>query len=194
MPVSKTKRKTGKKVSSAPRSYFAMHNIQKENIEQINSAITTAELIVEHKLPRGECTYADVRMIRDIFDAAQIALLNRKCFDDKTVDEFMKIFIDGLENLYSGYTRAYARKAKTIVYTGAELQAIRDNIIPAASLLKDSFETCPRLMLREWELMLKIQSECQEERIEINRKQVRNMMDSMVGKAGYYIKKRYSYA
>lgn len=192
MPVSKKKRKNGKVKKSVQKTYFVLSTFDKNSIAAITNAITTAEIAIEQKLHRGECSYNDLGCVRDVSDAAQIALLNRKCFDDDVVNEFLPLFIKCTESIYAVAKRAQAKNTDKMVCHAEELEAIRDYFIPSAQLVKDSFEHCPRVMLHEWEYMLKLHEECKDKPfIELTRTQVRKGIQAMVGNAGYYIQKRY---
>ena len=192
MPVSKKKRKNGKVKKSVQKTYFVLSTFDKKSIAAITNAITTAEIAIEQKLHRGECSYNDLGCVRDVSDAAQIALLNRKCFDDDVVNEFLPLFIKCTESIYAVAKRAQAKNTDKMVCDAEELEAIRDYFIPSAQLVKDSFENCPRVMLHEWEYMLKLHEECKDKPfIELTRTQVRKGIQAMVGNAGYYIQKRY---
>lgn len=195
MPVSKNKRKSGQKKLSIERTYFTMATFIKDKIATIVDAITMAELAVEMKLHKGECSASDIGAVRDVMDAAQIALLNRKCFTDEQVNEFVPLFVKGTQAIYDMWHRAGERKSDKLIGTAEEVEAIRDYFIPAASLVRESFEVCPRTMLHEWELMLKLHVRATDKPfVVLSRSEVRREIQSMVGKAGYYIKKRYSHA
>ena len=196
MPVSKNKRKkSGTKKPSAERTYFTVSTFNKERIGTIVNAITMAELAVEMKLHKGECSVSDIGAVRDVMDAAQIALLNRKCFTQEQVNEFVPLFIKGTEAVYAIWHRAGERKSDKLIGTAEEIEAIRDYFIPAAQLVKESFETCPRTMLHEWELMLKLHVRATDKPfVVLSRAEVRKEIQSMVGNAGHYIKKRYKNA
>lgn len=192
MPVSKKKRKSGLKKRSEERTYFTMSTFNKDKIETIVNAITMAELAVEMKLHKGECSVSDIGAVRDVMDAAQIALLNRKCFTNEQVNEFCPLFVKGTEAIYNIWHRAGERKTDKLIGTAEEVSAIRDYFIPAAQLVRESFETCPRTMLHEWEFMLKLHVRVTDKPfVVLSRSEVRKGIQSMVGNAGHYIKKRY---
>lgn len=193
MPVSKKKRKSGKTHGSRERTYFTMSTFNTEKIGTIVDAIQRAELAVEMKLHKGDCTYNDLGAVRDVMDSAQIALLNRKCFDQSVVDEYVPLFIKATEAIYAIAKRAQDRGLGSLIGTAEEIAAIRDSLIPSAQLVRESFEVCPRTMLHEWELMLKLHVKATDKPfVEMSRTQVRKEIQNMVGKAGYYIQKRYS--
>lgn len=195
MPVSKNKRKSGTKKRSVERTYFTMATFNGDKIKTIVDAITMAELAVEMKLHKGECSVSDIGAVRDVMDAAQIALLNRKCFTSEQVNEFVPLFVKGTEAIYAIWHRAGERKSDKLIGTAEEIEAIRDYFIPAAALVRESFETCPRTMLHEWELMLKLHVRATDKPfVVLSRTEVRKELQSMVGNAGYYIKKRYKNA
>ena len=195
MPVSKNKRKSGTKKRSVERTYFTMATFNGDKIKTIVDAITMAELAVEMKLHKGECSVSDIGAVRDVMDAAQIALLNRKCFSSEQVNEFVPLFVKGTEAIYAIWHRAGERKSDKLIGTAEEIEAIRDYFIPAAALVRESFETCPRTMLHEWELMLKLHVRATDKPfVVLSRTEVRKELQSMVGNAGYYIKKRYKNA
>ena len=195
MPVSKKTRKKGTVKKSAPRTYFTMNTFNRESLNLIINAITRAEIAIEQKLHRGECSHNDFGCVRDVMDAAQIALLHRKCFDQETVNEFVPLFIKGTEAIYAVARRAQERNSDRLTCTAEEIEAIRDYFIPAAQLVKDSFEECPRTMLHEWELMLKLHVRATDKPfVVLSRAEVRKEIQSMVGNAGHYIKKRYQNA
>ena len=192
MPVSKNKRKSGQKKRSAERTYFTMSTFNKEKISTIIDAITMAELAVELKLHKGECSVTDIGAVRDVMDAAQIALLNRKCFTNEQVNEFCPLFVKGTEAIYNIWHRAGERNSDKLIGTAEEVSAIRDYFIPAAQLVRESFQTCPRTMLHEWELMLKLHIRTTDKPfVVLSRSEVRREIQSMVGNAGHYIQKRY---
>ena len=192
MPVSKKKRKNGKVKKSVQKTYFVMSTFNKNSIKAITDAIIMAELAVEQKLHRGECSYNDLGCVRDVSDAAQIALLHRKCFEQETINEFVPLFIKCTEAIYAVARRAQGRKDGKLICNSEEIEHIRDHFIPAAQLVRDSFENCPRVMLHEWELMLKLHDESQDKPfVELTRSHVRKGIQDMVGNAGYYIQKRY---
>lgn len=192
MPKSTKKRKNGKVKKSVQKTYFVMSTFNKNSIKAITDAILMAELAVEQKLHRGECSYNDLGCVRDVSDAAQIALLNRKCFTQETLDEFIPLFIKCTEAIYAVARRAQDRKDGKLICNAEEIEHIRDHFIPAAQLVRDSFENCPRIMLHEWEFMLKLHEEAQDKPfVELTRAQVRKGIQDMVGNAGYYIQKRY---
>lgn len=193
MPVSKNKRKSGQKKRSIERTYFTMATFNKDKIATIVDAITMAELAVEMKLHKGECSASDIGAVRDVMDAAQIALLNRKCFTDEQVNEFVPLFVKGTQAIYDMWHRAGERKSDKLIGTAEEVEAIRDYFIPAASLVRESFEVCPRTMLHEWELMLKLHVRATDKPfVVLSRSEVRREIQSMVGNAGHYIRKRYA--
>ena len=195
MPVSKNKRKSGMKKRSVERTYFTMSTFNGDKIKTIVDAITMAELAVEMKLHKGECSVSDIGAVRDVMDAAQIALLNRKCFSSEQVNEFVPLFVKGTEAIYAIWHRAGERKSDKLIGTAEEIEAIRDYFIPAAALVRESFETCPRTMLHEWELMLKLHVRATDKPfVVLSRTEVRKEIQSMVGNAGHYIKKRYKNA
>lgn len=195
MPRSVNKRKNGKVKKSVPKTYFVMSTFNKKSIATIVDAITSAEVAVEMKLHRGKCSYNDLGAVREVSDAAQIALLNRDCFSDETVDEFIPLFIKCTEAIYAVARRAKERKDGKLVCNADELEHIRDHFIPAAQLVRESFKSCPRIMLHEWEFMLKQHEEAKDKPfIELTRAQVRKGIQAMVGNAGHYIKKRYQNA
>ena len=192
MPVSKKKRKSGKVHKSESRTYFVMSTFNKERIGTIVGAITMAELAIEMKLHKGECTYNDMGAVRDVLDASQIALLNRRCFTQEQVDEFVPLFVKATESIYAIAKRAQERNTDRLIGTADEVAAIRDYFIPAAALVRESFEVCPRTMLHEWELMLKLHLKATDKPfVELSRAQVRKEIQNMVGNAGHYIQKRY---
>ena len=196
MPKSDNKRKkSGQKKRSAERTYFQLSTFNRDKIKTIIDAITMAELAVELKLHSGDCSYNDIGCVRDVMDAAQIALLNRKCFTQEQVNEFVPLFVKGTESIYSICRRAQDRNSDRLVGTAEEIEAIRDHFIPAAALVRESFEVCPRTMLHEWELMLKLHIKATDKPfVELSRAQVRKEIQSMVGNAGYYIQRRYGNA
>lgn len=186
MPKSSNKRKNGKKVKSMEKTYYSPFKVTQAMVNEAIETFERFELVIEMKLPFGNADLDDMYCIRDIFNLAQIALLSRDWIEQKDKDEFLPLFIEAAWAVHDSTMRASEAGRKTITCKGDELQKIRDFAIPAAALIKDSFETCPRRMIKEWRVMQLIH-EKNGGHIQMSEVEIKRLLDSIVGKAGNYI-------
>lgn len=165
MPVSKSRRKNGKKKTFKLTAYRAQRqhkqnfatNFKQCDVDMLKEIITNVELITELKLPAGNCCYQDAALIRDTINfctwGAQYKDKISKDLNQDWLADRYPIFLKGHELFGAFYKRGNDKGGQNddsvrYVATGEELCALRDAIMVAGDFFKQMLEDTPIITVK----------------------------------------------
>lgn len=132
--------------------------VSQADIDNLQAMLTDIALRSEIKLPRGNATYEDVKLINVLLNHAMTGVLSREWLDVTERDNACRMIDAGGEALRNMVKKAHQRaretgKAPRYVCTAAELNLIRDGVALARQFLSDSYEVAPNRTIREYYAM-----------------------------------------
>ena len=147
MPKSKSKR--GKRYT--PKQVFSPYRLRQCDLEKLKDDFRRFELICELKLPAGNATVEELRILRDWFNVTKLILLfpkERHWLDAVAIGEI----VDLIEKASVAVREVTIRGAKNgrCVCKADELNAIRDFAEIAGEVVQKSIELCPRRFIKEY--------------------------------------------
>lgn len=147
MPKSKSKR--GKRYT--PKQVFSPYRLRQCDLEKLKDDFRKFELICELKLPAGNATVEELRILRDWFNVTKIILLfpeERHWLDVEAITYYTEL----MEMAAVAVREVTIRGAKTgrCVCKADELNAIRDFACIAGEVCQMSIELCPRRFIKEY--------------------------------------------
>lgn len=126
--------------------------IRQSDIDELKALLTNTELVVEMKLPTGQCTFADVALMRDVLNFCSWASLYKAQIAKDINPEWVEANREAFTKAQNAFTTFYARgndkggiSDNTVRYvaTGEELCALRDGIQIAADFWHQMLDETP---------------------------------------------------
>lgn len=132
--------------------------VKKADIDDLQAMLTDIALRTEQKLPRGNATYEDVKLINTVLNHAMTGILGREYLNTMERGQACRMIDAGNGALQNVVKKAYLRAKDTgtearFVCTAEELNRIRDAVAVAQQFLQDSYEVQPHRTIREYYAM-----------------------------------------
>lgn len=162
MPKNKKPRK--KYVKKYGRSNW---QLTKHEIEFPKQQLLEMCLLVETKLRAGNCVYEDFILMREFIHWGIIAISTRKGYEDASQDEVVNILDRAAEATMSVQRRGLDNNNQ-FVCTADELSVIQDVFVFLDQFLRESLDTDPSLVYREWTVMHQNSDRARSQRYSVN--------------------------
>lgn len=132
--------------------------VSQADIDSLQAMLTDIALRTEQKLPRGNATYEDMKLINVLLNHAMTGVLSREWLDTEERNEACRMIDAGGEAARNVVKKAHQRaresgKEPRYVCTATELNLIRDGVAVAQQFLSDSYEVAPNRTIREYYVM-----------------------------------------
>lgn len=124
-------------------------------LDEVRTALSELELLVEMKLPQGNCNDDDMFHIRDFINWGIIAMVNRDEFNDEERASIIALCGIAAKDITTIQKRGRERN-NSFICKAEELQHIRDIIPFLANFFRESLNTCPIRTAKEHQLMRKL--------------------------------------
>ncbi len=125
----------------------------KEDLDDIKDQIVHTALAAELALPAGTASPDDVACINSLFNHALVGLVGRDYLDEGERAEAAKIIDEAGKALDVVVQRGKARGEMRFVFTGDELNLVRDAVAVAQQFINDSLDVQPHRTLMEFFVM-----------------------------------------
>lgn len=128
------------------------------DIEDIKALIRKVGLVTELALPLGTATVDDVACIKSLLNHALVGLVGREYLDESEREAASAIIDKGGDACVAAVKKACDRREKAggdlhFIFTGDELNAVRDAVATADHFISDSLDVEPHRTLKEFYVM-----------------------------------------
>lgn len=158
--------------------------VSQADIDSLQAMLTDIALRTEQKLPRGNATYEDMKLINVLLNHAMTGVLSREWLDTAERNEACRMIDAGGEATRNVVKKAHQRARESgeeprYVCTATELNLIRDGVAVAQQFLSDSYEGAPNRTIREYYAMRTLIMQGRTENI--TPEKVERMLKTLVG-------------
>lgn len=148
-------KKPRKQYKPKPQRMFCADQV---DIDDIKSLTRYVGLVTELSLPLGKASADDLSCIKSLLNHALIGFVGRDYLDEKEREDAVVVVNKGGDACVAAVKRACERRDQTgeelrFIFTGDELNAVRDAVAVADQFISDSLDVEPHRTLREFFVM-----------------------------------------